>query len=281
MMSLLHKNKSPDTSFLPEDYLQQKAERRTIFLSLVLCALVFSGVIAAFFVTNQRWNDFRHYTKQVNIRYQTSAAAIEQLKEVEDQKIKLLEKAELTTALLERVPKTILFAEIINRMPQRMTLLEVEMKGQRQDKPITVRTRTVSSSDDKGKSMVSRKKRGSSSGKKKPEAEAKAITAPRFETRIILVGVAPTHSDVAKFVAELQKCELLSAVELRFSESTMINNHEVFKFRVEATIPSEADARQMAVLETPRMDIFVLDEGLEIMGGKQPEKPVAEAGKDD
>lgn len=278
MMSLLNKNKSPDTSFLPEDYLQQKAERRTIFISLVLCALVFSGVIAAFFVTNQRWNDFRHYTKQVNIRYQTSAAAIEQLKEVEDQKIQLLEKAELTTALLERVPKTILFAEIINRMPQRMTLLELDMKSQRQDKPITVRSRSTAS-DDKGKSMVSKKKR-STAGRKKTDAEVKSVTAPRFETRVVLVGVAPTHSDVAKFVAELQKCELLSAVELRFSESTIINNHEVFKFRLEATIPSEADARQMAVLETPRMDIFVLDESLEIMGGKQPEKPVAEAGKD-
>ena len=143
MMDRITKRNSPDTSFLPEDYLQQKAERRTIFISLVLCVLVFAGVIAAFFVTNQRWNDFRHYTKQVNIRYQSSAAAIEQLKQVEDQKVTLLEKAELTTALIERVPKSILFAEIINRMPKHMTLLELELKSQRQDKPITVRKRAM------------------------------------------------------------------------------------------------------------------------------------------
>lgn len=278
MMSLLKNNKSPDTSFLPEDYLQQKAERRTVFLSLVLCVLTFAGVIAAFFVTNQQWNDVRHYTRQVNIRYQTSASAIEQLKQVEDQKATLIEKAELTTALLERVPKTILFAEIINRMPKRMTLLEMELSSQRQDKPINVRRRTASS-DDKGKSMVSKKSRSTSSGRKK-DAEEAGPTAPRFETRITLVGVAPTHSDVAKFVAELQKCELLAAVELRFSESTIVKDHAVFKFRLEATIPTDADARHLDVLETPRMDIFVMDEGMEIFGNKQPEKPVAEAGED-
>ena len=46
MMDRITKRNSPDTSFLPEDYLQQKAERRTIFISLVLCVLVFAGVIA-------------------------------------------------------------------------------------------------------------------------------------------------------------------------------------------------------------------------------------------
>ena len=279
MMDRITKRNSPDTSFLPEDYLQQKAERRTIFISLVLCVLVFAGVIAAFFVTNQRWNDFRHYTKQVNIRYQSSAAAIEQLKQVEDQKVTLLEKAELTTALIERVPKSILFAEIINRMPKHRPLLELELKSQRQDKPITVRKRAVES-EDKGKSMVSKKSRSSRSGRKSPADEAPTITAPRFETRVTLVGVAPTHSDVAKFVSELQKCELLGAVELRFSESTIVNDHEVYKFRLEATVPTNADARQIEVLETPRMDIFVIEDSLEIMGGKQPEKPVADAGKD-
>ncbi len=274
MLKMLKQSKMPDSSFLPEDYLQQKAERRTVFLMLVLCVLVFSGVIAAFFVTNQQWNDVRYYTKQINIRYQASASAIEQLKSVEDQKATLIEKAELTTALLERVPKSILFAEVINRMPKRMTLLEVELVSQRLDKPVNVRQKREATTE-KGKSMVSKSSRSTKS-KKGGDEEAR-VMAPRFETRITLVGVAPGHGEVAKFVSELQKCDLLSSVELRFSEVTMIKDHEVNKFRLEATIPTDADARRMEVLETPRMDIFVMDQGLEIMGGANPDKPVANA----
>lgn len=275
MLKMLKSNKMPDSSFLPEDYLQQKAERRTVFLMLALCVLVFGGVIAAFFVTNQQWNDVRYYTKQINIRYQASASAIEQLKKVEDQKATLIEKAELTTALLERVPKSILFAEIINRMPKKMTLLQVELVSQRLDRPVNVRQKRVAAAPDKGKSMVTSKSR-SAKTRSKPEPDTPPVMAPRFETRIVVIGVAPGHSEVAKFVSELQKCELLSSVELRFSEVTMIKDREVNKFRLEATIPTDADARRMVVLETPRMDIFVMDEGPEIFSGK-PDKPVANA----
>ncbi|MEZ6211172.1 MAG: hypothetical protein R3B46_08015 [Phycisphaerales bacterium] len=279
MMDRITKRNSPDTSFLPEDYLQQKAERRTIFISLVLCVLVFAGVIAAFFVTNQRWNDFRHYTKQVNIRYQSSAAAIEQLKQVEDQKVTLLEKAELTTALIERVPKSILFAEIINRMPKHMTLLELELKSQRQDKPITVRKRTVES-EDKGKSMVSKKSRSSRSGRKSPADEAPHHHRPAFRDPRHARRRRPHALRRRQVRLRAPEVRTLGAVELRFSESTIVNDHEVYKFRLEATVPTNADARQIEVLETPRMDIFVIEDSLEIMGGKQPEKPVADAGKD-
>ena len=44
------------SSFLPDDYLEQRAERRTNLISLVLFAVVMLGVFLAFLFTNQRWS---------------------------------------------------------------------------------------------------------------------------------------------------------------------------------------------------------------------------------
>ena len=43
-----------NTSFLPEDYLDQKADRRTNVVSLTLFGIVMVAVFAAFLFTNQQ-----------------------------------------------------------------------------------------------------------------------------------------------------------------------------------------------------------------------------------
>ena len=43
-----------DSSFLPEDYLAQKTERRTNLICLTLFAIVMLGVFAAFWITNRQ-----------------------------------------------------------------------------------------------------------------------------------------------------------------------------------------------------------------------------------
>ena len=44
----------PNASFLPEDYLALKAERRTNLISLTLFGLVMNSVVGAFFVNNKQ-----------------------------------------------------------------------------------------------------------------------------------------------------------------------------------------------------------------------------------
>ena len=40
----------PQSSFLPEDYVTERAERRSSLISVVLFVVVMFGVVAAFFV---------------------------------------------------------------------------------------------------------------------------------------------------------------------------------------------------------------------------------------
>ena len=252
MFKFSRKHHFDDSTFLPEDYVERKAERRTNVLSVTLFVVVTMGVIAAFFVTNRQWNDVKHYQHAINIRYTQAAKNIEQLKLLEEQKNDLLHKAELTTALIEKVPRSILLSELINRMPKnRIVLLEFEMKSKRLDRPSVTRpTRKAASA--KTRSLADKAARQAVRAREKEEAST--VRAPRFETALVIVGVAPRHRDIAHYVAALQDCELIDRVELIFTEATKIKEREMNKFRIEADLRTNADARRIIPLETPRLD---------------------------
>lgn len=257
MFSRKPKDNRSDATFLPEDYVSKLAERRSNMMAVSLFVIVTMGVVGAFFVTNRQWNDVKRYQQAINVRYTKAASDIEQLKVLEQQKNGLLQRAELTTALIERVPRSILLAELINRMPKRVVMLELQIKSERLDKP----KRTSSSSSSKAKTLTNAKKssrKGSLSAKgeaptPKSEPDIVAAAAPRLSTTITVIGVAPSHKDIARFVASLQGCQLLDGVELKFSETTIINDREMKKFRLEAQISGVADARRIEPLETPRI----------------------------
>lgn len=240
-----------DQSFLPEDYLERRLERRTNLIALSLFTVVMVGVVGAFLVTNRQWNDVRRYQEAINVRYSQAAKDIEQLKLLEAQKNALLEKAEITTALIERVPRSILLAEIINRMPTDVTLLELELKSKRVSRPIA-------SAQAKRPAQTSGRRSGGVAARTAPnaagagEASKPEVSAPAFETRLMIVGVTGTHESVARFGAALQQCELLSSVEMVFSEKTMIKNQEFFRFRFEANLRPTADARRIEPMTASR-----------------------------
>src|SRR5688572_9559140 len=101
-----------NTSFLPEDYLAQKAERRTNLISLTLFAVVMIAVVGAFFVTNRQERLLKQRKFQINVDYQAAGTKIEELQILVTQRQEMMEKAVLAGALVERVPLSILLAEL-------------------------------------------------------------------------------------------------------------------------------------------------------------------------
>jgi hypothetical protein len=245
MMPRVGSRTAEPSTFLPEDYVDRRFERRTNLFAITLFGVVTLGVVAAFFVTHREWSDVQTYQRAVNVRYAQAAEEIERLRELESQKSELMKKAELTTALIERVPRSILLAELINRMPKRATLLEFELESKRLDTPAVAR---------QVKSKRARSLTGAGAKGDDGEApEEPTVTAPRFETRVVLIGVAPTHREVARYVASLQNCPLLQHVDLRYSETTIIQDREMNKFRIEAPLRADVDARSIEPLEHPRL----------------------------
>src|SRR5688572_13272768 len=115
------------SSFLPEDYLAQKAQHRTNIISLTLFGVVMSAVVGAFFVTNRQAQLVKNLQETVNAQCLQAGSKIDELKQLDLQKEEMLQKAELAGALVERVPRSILLAELINRMPEKLALLTMDL----------------------------------------------------------------------------------------------------------------------------------------------------------
>lgn len=250
---MFHRSSPGDdnTSFLPEDYIVRKAERRTNLIALSLFTVVIFGVVAAFFVTHSQWSSVKEQQQSINIRYTKAAQQIEQLKTLESQKEAMLGKAELTTALIEKTPRSLLLADLINRMPDNLALLEFSLESKRLDKK-----RPVTRSKPKPRSLDGRLSRRVRDGATGPKEEAPPPTAPRFRTRLVLVGVAPDHENVSQYLASLQDSPLLSDVDLKFSQSTVFDNHELVKFRIDAILDPNADARRIEPLTASHAGVF-------------------------
>ncbi|MBX3377596.1 MAG: PilN domain-containing protein [Phycisphaeraceae bacterium] len=234
-------------SFLPQDYVARKAEMRANLICLGLFGVVMFGVIAAFFVTNRQWLHVRRSQQAITAQFSQEAIKIEQLKQLEKQKNEMMEKAEITTALVERVPRSILMAELITRMPDDITLLELTLVSKRikDTPPPKEATKTTTSPQIKTLSSAAKPGTGKSVEPPKPEK----VTPPRFEYTLKLVGVARVNNNIADYIQALKNCPLLENTDLKYIKEVTIEKMDLRKFEIEASIRKDADARGMEPLK--------------------------------
>jgi len=118
-------------SFLPQDYISERTDARANILTLTLFAITMAGVVAAFFVTNRHWQSLRSTQEAINVEYQAEGKKIEQLKSLESQRAAIMEKAEITAALVEKLPRWAMLGELTLRMPASMRLDQFLLKSTR------------------------------------------------------------------------------------------------------------------------------------------------------
>lgn len=246
-MKFLQNKSIPDgASFLPDDYVSRKAEMRANFLSLALFGVVMFVVVAAFFVTNRQWTAVREEQEAINVLYQKEAEKIEQLKKLEAQKEEMMEKAEVTTALIEKVPRSILLAQLITRMPPEITILELALKSKRiEQRPVAVQP--------KAKRTI--KIRTLSGATKIAEKDKPKIQAPKFEYTLTIIGVCVGNNSITDYQQALGACELLERVELEYIQETTIREMKLRKFSIKARIRSDADARTIEPIAVLRKGV--------------------------
>lgn len=247
----------PNSSFLPEDYLRRKSEFRAIVLSFALFCVVVLGIVGAFFVTYRQRATVASRQEEINRAYAIENAKIEELKKLEAQKQEMIEKAEITTALIEKAPRSILLAELINRMPKELTLTELALKSKRLDaKPSKMDKLGSKPPAPKVRSLA-----GNKSGSKGAKGGAAAPTPPaapkpmppRYDFRLEILGLAATDQEIADYHTALKQCPLLENVEIVFSGDVKIDDLNMRKFRIETGIRGTVDARNIEPLHVPRL----------------------------
>ena len=244
------------TSFLPEDYVAQQAERRTNIICLSLFALVMATVFGVFILSSRQSDAVKADQQEIGVRYEQAAHQINQLTTLEQQESQMLEKAELASALVERVPRSILFAELINRMPPNLGLLEFELKSTKIKAAID---------DDERKVNTGKAQRA----KTKAEAakQVEQVQVPKYMVKITMVGAAPSDLEVSRYIASLDTHELLKDVTLEYSEETEIDGTAMREFRINMLLDEHADVRHIDPLLVPRNIRNPMKDEVNIDGG--------------
>ena len=245
MKSVFGKLAPTDGSFLPEDYVARKAELRANFIAVFLFSIVMFLVVSAFFVTHRRWSTIRVEQVAINDEYAQEKKKIEQLEVLDKERARMLAKAEVTTALLEKIPRSVLMAELTAKVPGNITVEEMELSSKRIDPNKEVRPADEKPKPAPVKTLAPKGKAAPKAEAPKPE-EKPEVKAPRFESTVRIAGLSSVYNDITDYAAVLQACPLLEKVELVYIKDSKIQDREMHKFEITAQLRVNADARALA-----------------------------------
>lgn len=221
--------------FLPPEYVEHRADRRMQAFGMGLFLIVVASVSIAFMAKRSDWQRVSAIRDQVTVRYEAAGQEVAVITALEERQSRIHERARIAASLVERLPRSVLLSEFINRMPPGLGLLEFDLH--------TVQVKAPAPKTAKGRAGRARKKLG--------DAEA-LPKAPTYRTQVSMLGFAPTDLQVSDFLAELNAHVLFEDVALMFSEETQLNGMDVRQFRVTCSLGPDADIRNITPRRAPR-----------------------------
>src|SRR6476620_2288022 len=115
-------------NFLPEDYVQKRQAARAAVVFIGLLLVVVGGIVGAYLYTQWQMKAVFDKHDSVNRAFEDASKKIEEAKELEKQKARMVAKAEITATLMERVRRSSLLAELVKLKPGKMNFLGMELK---------------------------------------------------------------------------------------------------------------------------------------------------------
>ena len=211
-------NKNVD--FLPEDYIEKKAQQRTNVICLVLFLLVTAGVGGGFAVTEQRQRKIDKRSADINREMLQVGESLKQLEVLETKRKEMMRKASISASLMEPVPRSLLLATITNNLPVGLSLLSYELKC----KDASPKAENTRSRNKKGKRKIT--------AKSQDKSQEKTVEARKWETTIELSGLAMTDIQVAELIGQLNDSALINQVNLIFSEEKEVDEEMLRHFKL-------------------------------------------------
>jgi hypothetical protein len=164
----------------------------------------------------------------VNQRFEEAAKRLEQLDVLQRRKEAMVRKAQVSAALIERIPRSVVLAELVNNMPATLSLVDMNLS-----------TRTLQTAPRPTTALQqARQKRAAASAAADPLPEL-----PQTEVSMYLIGLAPTDVEVAQFMTALSASFLFDDVNLIFSEEDYVDDRAMRRFRVEITLNQDVDLK--------------------------------------
>jgi Tfp pilus assembly protein PilN len=223
----------PNTSmnFLPEDYVEKRQAARTAVICVGLLVIVVAGIVGAWWYKEHfAAKAIYDYEASVDQQFEDANKQIQEVQEIDREKAKMMQKAELTTMLMEKVRRIALLEELARLQPKGVALVDFELKSKELPVPPL--------------SEAEKQRRKDANLPPDPEKP------PEIEVKIDVVGTAVNDSQVTQYVSALNKSNLLSDVNLLFAEESKKDKGDdsevIRKFHVEMKINPKADLRQIS-----------------------------------
>ncbi|HVT90155.1 MAG TPA: PilN domain-containing protein [Tepidisphaeraceae bacterium] len=220
-----------ELSFLPDDYLERKLQRRTNVICAGLFLVVMVAIGSAFTVSEKSVSQAEQENAQVTTEYSAAAKRIELVQQLQDKQRRMAQQAELAASLLEKVPRSHLLAELTNSLPSGVSLLDFWMDSKSHVDPLPV-----------AKTAFDQKRSDSTATVTPPP-----VVAKKYDVTVKVTGVAGTDVQVAQFINRLSQSKLLKDVNLVISDEFKQGDTSLRKFQIEAMINPAAQV-------TPNME---------------------------
>src|SRR5688572_11752035 len=200
-----------ELSFLPDDYLERKARRRTNAICAVLFCVVISAIGGAFTVTERSMREIEKQYEQVQDQYTDAAKRIEQVQQMQEKQKTMAQQAELTAGLLEKVPRSFVLAELTNGIPTGVSLLDFRLDSTVASAPTPDRPKTAFE--------IRQAQVQAANGGGAGAAGILNVTpqAKNYDVTMRLNGVAMTDDQVGDFIGTLSKSRMFYDVNLMFT----------------------------------------------------------------
>jgi len=219
-------------SFLPDDYLERKAQRRTNAICAILFLLVIGGVGSAFTLSENATKAIDKQWSKIEEQYVSEARRIEQVRQMHAKQQRMAHQAELTASLLEKVPRSHILAEITNCLAPGVSLLEFNLDS---------KLRVKVTEEAKSMTAYEMKKAAREAARKGASEQDKPAQAKSFDVYMKVAGTAYNDGQVAQFIAKLSKSKLLKDVNLAVSEELVQGDDKLRKFQIEMQLDPDVD----------------------------------------
>ena len=248
-------------SFLPEDYLDKKIAYRTNLIFISLFAVVLVVVVTTFFVSDRQSKQVRDDLTAVNRSLEEKRSQLEQLESLNQRKDQMKRKANVTGTLRDRVPKSSVFAELINAMPATLSLTDLDLD-----------TKVLKDAPAPKTAMQRERLRQQATGQ--PE-----VTVVPTAVELTLAGLAPTDVEVSQYIGALNIHPMFEDVTLDFVESMQVDEVDMRKFRIALTLDSRFDVSQLEPTRVQRgLKLDPMGDTLQINADGEMVKPTETLG---
>jgi Tfp pilus assembly protein PilN len=227
-------NETENISFLPDDFLDTKAQRRTNFICAILAGVVMAAIGWAYILTEDVTHQAEARHTQVEREYADAAKQIQQFQQLKREEMTMAHQAELTSSLLEKIPRSNVLADVINAVPAGVWLTDFTLDSRR------VKAVAAAGAPDPAKA-------NGSAG-----AAAAAANAPAepilYDVTLTVSGTASNDVQVAELIHKLGQSPLFKDVNLVISDELAPTGPaadpkvKLRKFQIEMGLASDADA---------------------------------------